>query len=85
MAAAHSTPAHKGLPVPLRVEPGQLTLPFLTADDVATIDQAAAAIERATTRAIAARHTAEADELDALGARLLDIITRNAERVRSGR
>lgn len=62
----------------------QLTLPFLTADDVATIDQAAAAIERATTRAVAARHTAEADQLDQLGARLLDILVRHAERVRSG-
>jgi len=60
----------------------QLTLPFLTADDVATLDAAADAIQRATGHAVAGGRLVEADQLAALGDRLVDIIVRNADRHR---
>src|SRR6478672_4327259 len=50
--------------------PTQLALPFLAADDVATIDAARAAVDRAHGNALAARRFLEADELERLGTQL---------------
>jgi hypothetical protein len=63
----------------------QLELPFLTADDVATIDQAREAIDRAHHNAIVARRPVEADELERLGDALVAIIERNAAANRARR
>jgi hypothetical protein len=63
----------------------QLALPFLEPEDVATIDHARAAVDRAQGHALAARRLLEADELARLGDRLVDILERNATAVRSAR
>lgn len=61
---------------------GQMSLPFLTVDEAATIDQAREAIDRAQTKAWMARRTVEAVELGRLGERLVDILERNATAAR---
>ena len=61
----------------------QLRLPFLTLDDAATIDHARAAIDRSQGNALAGRRFVEADELGRLGARLVDMLERNAQAVRA--
>jgi hypothetical protein len=58
--------------------PAQLELPFLTANQAATIDAARVAVDRAATNAIAARRPVEADELIRLGAQLTDMLNANA-------
>lgn len=55
--------------------PAQLSLPFLTADQAATIDAARAAIERSHT---ACRRPAEAAELARIGADLVALLEANA-------
>ena len=61
----------------------QLTLPFLTPDQAATIDGARAAIDRAQAHALAGRRWAEADELGRLGTQLVDLLEANAAAVRA--
>jgi hypothetical protein len=62
----------------------QLTLPFLAPQDVATVDAARAAVDRAQGNALAARRFIEADELGRLGAQLVDLLERNATAYRAG-
>lgn len=78
-------PTHRTVPptTPANADATQLRLPFLAADDVATIDAARVAIDRAQTKAWMARRTAEADELGRLGEQLVDLLERNAAAVRS--
>jgi len=68
---------------PATTDTTQLLLPFLAADDVATIDAARAAVDRAHGNALAARRFLEADELERLGAQLVDLLNRNAAAVRA--
>lgn len=65
--------------------PEQLALPFLTAADVAKLDRAAVAIQRATEHAVAGGRLIEAQAFTEVGRDLLDIIARNAERNRAAR
>jgi hypothetical protein len=60
----------------------QLALPFLTLDQVVTIDAARAAVDRAQGNALARRAWAEADELGRIGAQLVAMLDENAASVR---
>jgi hypothetical protein len=62
---------------------GQLVLPFLTAEEIGTVEAARAAIDRAQGSAIAARRWHEADELGRLGTQLVDLIDAAHERHRT--
>ncbi len=72
-----STPANPAL--------GQQALPFLDADDVATIDAARVAVRRSAGAALAARRMADFDELERLGDQLVDMLERNAAATRARR
>jgi hypothetical protein len=63
----------------------QLTLPFLTDDDLAALDVADAAIDRAVGHAVIAGRLADADQLAATGERLRELVARNAAAVRGAR
>jgi hypothetical protein len=60
----------------------QLTLPFLTVDQAATLDAARSAIDRAHGHALSGRRWAEADELGRLGDQLVAMLDANAAAVR---
>ena len=63
---------------PVATVADQLTLPFLTDDQAATIDAAREAVDRATANAVAARRTVEAAELARLGGQLAELLEANA-------